>query len=434
MAGADGFAGTISNPGVLPIGLVLKAAGPSAQATLNSLGTSGAFSSFPDFGDVQSFPGLVGSLFGVPLPPAPNYIRTQAGDKPTDRTAPGVSLHAESGDSVAQAITVAGSGSTGYTTTARVERRADDSVSSSSRALANGLDLLGVLRLSVVDSQATASRDPAGLLATASSLSVSSIVVPGLAVTVPRCTPATIPIPVPVAGAPPIPPLTLQPLCTPDSLASAIGQGPLPIPAVAFQDGFFTTTIPAFGSQKMAVPATDVLKALATNGITMTYQQPQELLDKNRKPDGILAPVLSFTVSGELPAPLNRLAPGTSTVTVQFGSATASVNYAVASDASIEPADANSPPAGNQELGGAAAVTSSDGTGLPPTMAGVGGVTGVPAPSRAGLQLSAGRTPGSGAATTLDLSSIYLLAAAGSLLAFGAGHAVRLLGVLRWNS
>ncbi|MFN2537892.1 MAG: hypothetical protein ABR549_07020 [Mycobacteriales bacterium] len=79
-AAAYGIDSTVSNPSV-PLGLVVQAAGPAAQATLSSLQQSDTFASFPYPGEgVAGLPGVVGGTAGVPLPAYPFIVATSLGE------------------------------------------------------------------------------------------------------------------------------------------------------------------------------------------------------------------------------------------------------------------------------------------------------------------------------------------------------------------
>lgn len=362
-ASAYGFDSTISNSSI-PLGLVIQGAGPVAQAHLDSLQNSDAFSSFPYPGDVAAgLPGVAGVLFGgLPLPAYPVIVTTQAGDPPKTADGPGIALSAHSQNQSSEAKAVVGSDAVGATSLARVTYDAADGLLSHAETAVKGLDLFNFLRISGVQSIAEARRDAGGALATLSSTSINRISIPGLAVTLPPTTPGCIPLPNPIPGTPQAPPT-----CFP-AIPLPLGGKTLEEPNIGFQDGTFNvTTGPPGQSQTFPVPAGVIQDAFREHGVEVAYQAEQ------RTKDGVIAPVVSFTY--EAPAlPQNDYYQGPTTFTVSFGRASASASLTPIVDDYVAalPDSLGTTPAG-VTTGVDAAVAPGFGA-LPPT----GGFAGVP--------------------------------------------------------
>ena len=76
-ASADGVRVSLTIPSFLIIENFVDGGGPSAQASLDSLGTSRAFASLPYPGETAvALPGLVGTLTGKSIPAYPFYVST----------------------------------------------------------------------------------------------------------------------------------------------------------------------------------------------------------------------------------------------------------------------------------------------------------------------------------------------------------------------
>lgn len=461
----DGFANaygvdvTVYNAS-LPLGLTVEGAGPVAQAHMDSVGTADAFASMPYPGDtVQGLPGLAGALFGnLPTPAYPLILATSAGDGAKDSAAPGIAMHAESGTGATSAQATFGAAGAGSTSTARVEKLADNSVKASATNV-SGFNLLNLISISGVQSSATVTASSYnGALTRESHLSIGEISIAGLSMTIPPTTPGTIPIPVPVPGLPtlPSPSLPVLPI-------ALLGGQTLPIPNLGFEDGTFTVTLPLLGkTQKYALPSALVLSAFKSAGFNVSYQQAENTQT------GVIAPALSIKFTLPAPPPNNPTGvSGSSPVEIAFGRTTASVT--------LHPVLSSFSP-GSLGLGSSSPGQSTSGQGTF-TNGGSGAVTSPATPlggggSGAGALGAGGLIPGTGTAVTpaggtgspdtggllpggssgtqplnalpaasikdvtrADLSGIYLLGVLVAAAALGGGLVIRMLGVrLLWGS
>lgn len=448
LANAYGVDPTVTNPS-LPLGLTLEAAGPAAQAHLNSIGNSDGLASFPYPGDTASgLPGTAGALFGVPIPAYPLYVTTQSGDAPKVTGTPGVTLSAASYRNLAIGRAVVGTDTAGFTSNAQVAVNQDLSVTATASTVL-GVNLLGVLTLSGVESSASVTADSyTGARTRTSHLSIGEITVPGLAISVPAGTPSTIPIPIPVPGVPQLPPTNLPVLPLP------LGGTTLSVFDLGFVDGSFTVTLPIPLGKPLtfAIPASLVLNAFKVLGINVTYQRAEQ------SSTGVIAPALTFTY--DLPAPpANNYYQGKTSISFTVGRSTASVTLHPAVAAL---GGATGGIIGNGVSGGA---TGGITTGGPTSSGATGGVTGSPIVPGAGnvapaapiqplnaAPQSALPTAGSGAVapsapqlpaenvaltardlSQADLSGLYLLGIAIVGAVIAAASILRVIGVrLRW--
>ena len=187
----------------LPLGLVVGAEAPTAQAHQSSLQQSDALAAFPYPGDtIATSPGTLATALGIPLPGYPLYVTTSFGQDPRDADFPGVSLHAESGESVTAAKAVSGSASSGATAASRIETTADGAVTATALATGDFVTLGGLLQVSGMRNGAQADRDAQGGLTRSSTLSFARLAAPGLRVTIPTRAPGAPPLPVPMPGLP----------------------------------------------------------------------------------------------------------------------------------------------------------------------------------------------------------------------------------------
>jgi hypothetical protein len=106
VAGADSVRITLVQPGITLTKTLVDFGGPSAQASVNSLGESRAFASFPYPGDTAiAAPGLLRGAGSIPAPAYPLYVgsdnpavpRQEAGDGP-------YKMAAESTDSASKSL------------------------------------------------------------------------------------------------------------------------------------------------------------------------------------------------------------------------------------------------------------------------------------------------------------------------------------------
>ncbi|WP_019873393.1 hypothetical protein [Sporichthya polymorpha] len=425
-AKAVGIDFTLRNPSI-PVGFVVQAIGPEADAHQTSLSTRDANASFPYFGDVvPTLPGLGSAITGFPVPPYPFIASSGAGQKPVVRSYPGITLRAESGTTSTIASGVAGTTAFGGSADARVDEAEDGSVTSTSEAEYKAVDLSGVFKLSGVRSRAETTADgTTGKLTRSSSLSIGLISVPGLSFTVPKSSPEAIPIPIPVPGVPNVPPIPAPPFPFPAGGTTFVA------PQLGIQDGYFVVTAPGQETQKYTVPAQPVIDGLKAAGVTFTYQAAE--ITSN----GIIAPVANFRF--DIPAPPeNQYYSGPTPVTMTTGLTVANVDLTPLGSevpTGIQPSGAEG---GTAAPGTGVAGVDAAGLGvLPGTTAGVaGGVpvagSGVPGVSGAGEETVAAEFVRVGTALKgaggLD---IYLALAAAGVVTLLAAWALGLIGVRR---
>jgi hypothetical protein len=407
---ATGVEVTISNP-TIPAGIVIEGSGPTAQARLSSLGTSDAFAALPYPGDTAAnLPGTVTALTSIPLPDYPFYVHSENGTPPKDASYVGQTLHAESTGNRSSAKATAGQDATGYYAETTIGQDSDGSVTVDSVAKQNGLDIGGLVTLSGVVTTAQAVLDSSGVVTTKSSLVVGRFDAPAMRVTIPSqvCVPTQPcqPIPAPFGG---------QTLANPD---------------LGFDAKGFYIILPIAGPQRFPIPTQTGIDALATAGITATYQQP--ITTKN----SVVA--ASLTLRTTLPSlPNNPGLNGPTPVTYVLGRAQASVSGQLTADDSsdgptipiVDPGTAGSPltpllPGGTSvpplQGAGLPGTTPSDLGGQPPTVSGPQGGSGQPQP------------PTTLASSRLPLHSVfwfYLVLVGVGLVGSIAGQVLRYVGV-----
>lgn len=110
-ASADGIRATLALRDYLIVEDFVDGGGPTAQAALDSLGDSTAFSSLPYPGATGvALPGLVSTLSGKSVPSYPFYVTSQNPSNPTETVRqPGYLMHAESSAQRSAAQTQLGS-------------------------------------------------------------------------------------------------------------------------------------------------------------------------------------------------------------------------------------------------------------------------------------------------------------------------------------
>ena len=113
-ASADGIRATLALRDYLIVEDFVDGGGPTAQASLDSLGDSTAFSSMPYPGGTGvGATGLVSTLSGKSLPSYPFYVTSQNPSNPVETVRqPGYLMHAESGPERSAAQTQLGSSTT----------------------------------------------------------------------------------------------------------------------------------------------------------------------------------------------------------------------------------------------------------------------------------------------------------------------------------
>jgi hypothetical protein len=413
---------TLSNPSI-PLGLVIEGIGPEASSHVNSTGTSDAEASFPYIGPI--LPGLIGiaaGLYGFPSPGYPMQAATGAGEAPVTVTYPGIRLHAESGnDTNVGSSSVMGPTGGGTADTwisvnpsGGVSALADTALDAAN--LGNGVRLAGVHSLASVVADGST-----GKLARSSSLSIARISIPGLAIAVPKTTPGSAPIPVPLPGVQQLPAMEFPPIPLP------FGGQTLPAPDLGFVDGVFTMTLPGFGSTQYAVPASAVLDAFKAAGFQLSYQPAEST------PTGINGAGFEFRTVFPAP-PENQYLYGETPVTYTVGKVSADVNFNKFS------ADVAAGTTGTDVAGGLAP----DGSGLLPSLGPVD-AAGLPGLVPGAATVSTGGTVAQAAPASvarvlpanesIDLAGYYVALFIVALAALFAMTTLRLLGVRSlWSS
>ncbi len=298
----------------------IEISGPTAQASLDTLGNSLAFASAPYPGSsITGLTQIVGSVFGAPLPAYPMYTSTDTIGESRDGGAPGLSFHAESQAKTASANATIGSAPSGGESRATVA----DNTGSGGGLAARGnsaFSLAGtgeIFQLVGVSDLASASVDSAGRITTASDLHFARLIVPGLAIRVPETTPGKVPLVNPIPNLPQPPPAEFPPVPLP------YGGQLLHAPELGFANGTFTVTLPTEGPQRYAIPTQAVLDGLKAAGITATYQQATDILEGERKVGIISA---GLTLSTTLPSPpVNLGSSGPTTISYGIGRSIASI-------------------------------------------------------------------------------------------------------------
>jgi hypothetical protein len=397
-ASADGPTGSYTTTaradalriGVSATGFVVSSladvSGPTAQARVDSLGTSVGFAAFPYPGDViAGAPGLVTSLvvpkLGLPppnLPPYPLAVSSQYPGQPAQKVdEPALSLTAESsvGSSAGHA-TATGADSDGNAI-GKAVANATSKVDSSGELVADAastvesVTISGIFRIGQVVATAHASSAGTGAPATRSSFSAEGMTVAGVPVEL-----------------------------TEKGLVLAGSTVPLP-------------------------PSSSVAQALAASGIDVQYLAPVT------SPGDVRS--AGFFVSVAVPSPTGNKF----TVVYTFGIVRAGVDGSVGASASPGPVSS----AGSSEFAPAAGGVAS----LPPKAAtGTGAISLAPsvAPSpSSGLQTSAApsaagsRRTATGPLSTTSALSLYLVLVVGAAVAVSGSVLLRHFAVrLAWTS
>ena len=239
-ANADGVRLTFIAPAASLSDTAADVAGPSAQAAMDSIGTSRAFASFPYPGEtVVTSTGLVRTLSGAPVPDYPLYANSDHPLVPSQQIGSGVfALRADSAArrSAATAsvgLAVEGAGTLGLVRSTASTDATGDAVISEAQSVIDSLSI-GPLRLGHVVSTARVSLGPDGQLTRQSSTDVVGATVAGVDVAI-----------------------------TPDGVKAGDAEAPL--------------------------PAAPVGEALAGAGITVEIVKAQEL------PAGVAAPAVRIT-------------------------------------------------------------------------------------------------------------------------------------------
>ncbi len=319
LASASGIIVGLANDSIPATGQI-EGSGPTAQASLDTLGNSLAFASAPYPGSsVTGLTQILSSVFGAPLPAYPMYTSTDTIGESSDGGAPGLTFHAESQAKTAAAVATIGSGPSGGESRANVadNTATGNGLSSVARAVFSLAGTGEVFSIDGVSDLARASVDANGVITTVSDLHFTRLIVPGLAIRVPETTPAKVPLANPIPNLPQPPPAEFPPIPLP------YGGQLLYAPELGFANGTFTVTLPTEGTQRFAVPTEAVLAGLKAAGITATYQQATDILEGKKKVGIISA---GLTLSTVLPAPPEGLGyRGPTTVSYGIGRSVASI-------------------------------------------------------------------------------------------------------------
>jgi hypothetical protein len=190
LAAADGVRVTVIVPNGGLADEVVDGGGPSAQARIDSLGTSKAFASFPYPGDtVANSPGLVRTLSGAPVPDPPFFVQSDHPIVPKQETGSGpYLLRAESSDSGSTATASVGLAAEGTGALGLV--RSDAAVNTSPEAVVSEATstvdsfTAGPLRLGHVVSHARVSLAADGKVTKAAETDIVGATVGATAVTI----------------------------------------------------------------------------------------------------------------------------------------------------------------------------------------------------------------------------------------------------------
>ena len=411
LARTETFTLNIANQSI-PTGIDIEGGGPAASARQDSVGIGDASAQLPYAGDtVPGLPGIGAGLFGFEAPAYPFIASSTKGSAPQNVSYPGVTLHAESGDFTTEASSVAGQPGSGASASACIDENRQGDVTSTASTGADSVKVGPYGTLSDVRSLATVvANGVTGKLTKTSSSSIGRISFPGLTFTVPKQNPGAIPIPVPIPGVPNQAPTEVPVFPFPNGGQTFFG------PDLGIQDGYFVVTVPQDGTvQKYQVPAGPVLEGLKAQGVTMTFQAPQETAT------GIIAGAYVFQYTFAAPPP-NPYFTGATDVTQSTAYALASVNL----QPIITDGTGSTP---------VAPIDGIDGSGLPSTVDSAG----LPGLVDAGAIPSVGLTPvASGSDPSISLvgfkiglgvDSIYLTVAALALLGLLGFAGTSLLGV-----
>ena len=391
-ASAMGIRIKVTIPGGPLTNTPVDSGGPTAQATLDSLGTSQGFAAFPDPGAfVLSVPGLVAGLLAagpagippIPLPALPAYplfVATDAPLTPTASVGAGpYELTARSDDHSSQAEATAGLRSSAFGSLsllhsqASVVATADGSVTAHAASELEGLTL-GPLSIGVVRSTASIARANDGTVTPTTSLSIDLLRVGGIAVKLATSGPG-------------------------DSLALDVAGIPVPLPIDAFLQGL-----------------------LSAAGITL------EVLPQRPLEDGVSAAALRIST----PLELAGIGSGPGEVTIELGSATARLSGSTFEEP--PPADLESPTEPPILVGGFDGGAAAGGLGLETPLPEVPVVAPPAGPAEVPTVEQPIMTPVQ-SRLAFDIRSLYLMVA---LLACGVlvtSQIIRLLGVRApWTS
>jgi hypothetical protein len=385
---ADGVVVTVDNPSI-PLGFGIDATAPESRVRLTSLGESSAVATGPYLGDT-----LVGALFSLPGGQGvggadyPFIAATSAGDDPKDVAAPGMSLHAESGLTLAAARAAIGSGVNGATAGARVER-VYDGTRAQGESRTDALTLFDKLVLAGVRSTAETEVTDGGRRTNRASMTIGRITAQGLVITVPQTSPV-------------------------EPGREITG------PDLGYTDGHFFVVVPGVVSQRVPLSTAEVAGGLARIGVRMSVEQASV------STTGVVSPAITF--SSTLPAPpANPLLNGPTPVSVTVGRAATSVVAHAESGGTARGSDipsAGSVSGSAPDANGTAAAAPLGGV----PAAGVAVAAAPPTISGAGLSARPGATERLGLERA-DLAPVYLAVVLAGLASVVVTSVVRATGV-----
>jgi len=395
-------------PGFPVSSTAVDGGGPTAQATLSSLGTSQGYAAFPDPGSlVVSLPGLVAGLaasgaVGLPpvklptLPPYPFDVSSDSNHAPSVSIGSGpYNISATSSSTSTQSSATAGLeldavGNVALIrSTASAVQDSDGSVVASATSDMQGLTV-GPLTIGELTTTATETLDQYGDLTPTSSMSISGLSIGGLGVA-------------------------------------------LTGPGFDVLGGIYS------------LPINSTLdKLLNAAHITVSVVQEQTFGST------VVSPALQISGPVKIPSPL---ATGTSTYTLTIGDTSATLTSQTAPGADVSSGDVGGSgvtPDGSASLGSSSSPsTFSSGTG---SFAGTSGSIGQIGSSTAGISAEGtqgsqpNRSPSAAAVTrepqservafeNFDIRSIFLVLALSAILVWAAGLLVRVIGVRTpWTS
>ncbi|HEX3614779.1 MAG TPA: hypothetical protein VHU88_24030 [Sporichthyaceae bacterium] len=446
LAAANGVSVQFGNDSI-PVAPTPEISGPVAQASLDPLGSSLAYASFPYPGDtLVASPKLVGGVFGVPMPAYPLIVSTSSIPETQTGGTAGISLRADSQADESEATSVVGDpNGVGSSSLAQVVNNSGSGRGLTATAATESTlsRVGGVFSLQGVRSSASATSDGAGVVKTLSTLQFSDLFVPGLSMEVPAGTPGSVPIPVPIPGAPQLPAQQYPAIPIP----APFGGTTLVAPHIGFENGYFTVALPQFGDKRWTVPASTVLSALKGIGIEATYSAPVPIV-QNGKTVGVLGAALQFSTT--LPAPpRNAGFNGPTKVSLTIGRSIASLKDITAAAAAHDSSTAGSGPIGIGSVAGdttpgpaavdrpAPQATDAFGSGALPVdtdtlvRTATANSTGATARAPAAVNLQHYEA----VADKRDTSNVYLALMGVALIGSLAAGTVRLLGVrVPWTS
>jgi hypothetical protein len=184
IAGADAGRLTWSAPGVGAVDTILDGGAPSAQALVNSLGTSAAFAAAPYPGETaMSTPGTVATLLNLPSPPAYPLIAATSYPATTEANVEQPAFLLASRSDPASSTATAEIGRADGTIAVAHNRSmakvtaTSEALTAESESVTRGLLIAGALRIGNVRSAAQATRSAGGGLRRQSSLTIDGVAV-----------------------------------------------------------------------------------------------------------------------------------------------------------------------------------------------------------------------------------------------------------------